>query len=413
MNVGQIFRSALVTLRTQKLRTALTLFGMVWGTASVVFLLSWGLGLERMIEDGFNKIGNNTVQVWPGKVGEDFTPAMDRRELWFVQEDVDALRGAVKSADLILPESRGWYGVTYGNNLLSRDVRGVVPEHQQLRNVRLSAGRMISLDDVRSRRRVAVLGASTRRDLLGPGARLGQKVRVMGSPHEVIGFLEPVGTQLTRDASELDDQVWIPLPTLLAVRESRIENEDVIDLIAMRARSRDHFEELKREVHEVLVRQLGVQFDDQEAYVLSSPIENLEEMPLGRMRGMLFVLAATTLGIGGIGILNMMLDSVQERRQEIGVRLAVGARRRDVVAQFFLETLVITAVGGVFGLLAGLALCLSLAQLQVPDLIPLPIVQPWIVWLALGTMSLVGTLSGIVPAWRAAGVDPSVTLRAE
>lgn len=413
MNLGQILRSALLTLRTQKLRTALTLFGMVWGTASVVFLLSWGLGLERMINDGFNKIGKNTVQIWPGKVGEDYTPALDRRELWFSLEDVEALRAGVKQADLVLPESRGWYRVTHGEELLSRDVRGVVPEHQELRGTRLSAGRMITADDVRSRRRVAVLGAGSRRDLLGPGARLGQRIRVMGTPHEVVGFFEGVGTQLSRDSSEIDEQVWVPLTTFLAQRGGFIGNEEVIDMILLRARSRDVFEELKREVRPILTRRLGVRFDDQEAYMVYSPIENLRDMPLGRMQGMLFVLAATTLGIGGVGILNMMLDSVQERRQEIGVRLAVGARRRDVVAQFFLETLVITAVGGSLGLSVGLGLCFVLAQMQVPDLIPLPIVQPWIVWIALGTMSLVGVLSGIVPAWRASGVDPSVTLRAE
>ncbi len=93
MNLGQIFRSALLTLRTQKLRTVLTLFGMVWGTASVVFLMSWGLGLERMLDDGFNKIGNNVVHVWAGTIGEDFTPALDRRKLWFSIQDVEADEG--------------------------------------------------------------------------------------------------------------------------------------------------------------------------------------------------------------------------------------------------------------------------------------------------------------------------------
>ncbi len=413
MNVGQILRSALLTLRSQKLRTALTLFGMVWGTASVVFLMSWGLGLERMIDEGFNKIGNNVVHIWAGKIGEDFTPALDRRELWFSRDDVEAVRRGVKSADIVLPESRGWYSATYGETMLSRDVRGVEPAHMIVRNTRIAAGRMISADDVRSRRRVAVLGSKTRHELMGAGARLGAKIRVMGTPHRVIGFLEPVGTQLTRDADEIDDQIWVPLTTLLGQRESPIENEEVIDIIVLRAKSREVFEQLKREVRPILSRRLGVSPDDEEAYILVSPIESLQNMPIGRMRGMLFVLAVTTLGIGGIGILNMMLDSVQERRQEIGIRLAVGARRRDVVAQFFMETLVITSVGGVLGLVFGLVFCLFLAGLQVPDVIPLPIVKPWIIWLALSVMGIVGVLSGIIPAWRAAGVEPSVTLRAE
>ena len=413
MNLGQIFRSALLTLRTQKLRTALTLFGMVWGTASVVFLMSWGLGLERMLDDGFNKIGNNVVHVWAGTIGEDFTPALDRRKLWFSIDDVEAVRDGVKNADLVLAESRGWYPVTYGDEFQSRDVRGVDPRAMEVRNTSLAAGRPITAEDVQARRRVAVLGHKARLELLGPQGRIGTTIRVLGTPHEVIGFFEPVGTQLTRDADEIDEQIWVPISTLLGIRPSEVENEDVIDIIVLRARSRGIYDELKREIQAIVGRRLGVSPDDEEAMIIVSPIENVRNMQIDRMTGMLFVLAVTTLGIGGIGILNMMLDSVQERRQEIGVRLAVGARRRDVVAQFFLETLVISCLGGLLGLGLGLAFCEFLASLHVPDLIPLPMVKPWIVWLALGVMGLIGILSGIVPAWRAAGVDPSVTLRAE
>lgn len=413
MNLGQILRSALLTLRTQKLRTVLTLFGMVWGTASVVFLMSWGLGLERMLDAGFNKIGHNVVHVWAGTIGEDFTPAMDRRELWFSADDVDAIRHGVRNADIVLAESRGWYPVTYGDEFVSRDVRGVEPLHMVVRNTKLAAGRPISADDVKSRRRVAVLGHKSRQEILGPGGRIGQTIRVLGVPHEVIGFLEPVGTQLTRDADEIDDQVWVPRSTLLAMRPSRIANEDVVDIIVLRASARKVYDDLKREIRAILSRRLGVGIDDEEAFIIVSPIENVRNMQIDRMTGMLFILAITTLGIGGIGILNMMLDSVQERRQEIGVRLAVGARRRDVVAQFFMETLVISSLGGLLGLGLGLVFCSFLASLHVPDLIPLPIVQPWIVWLAFGVMMWIGVLSGIVPAYRAAGVDPSVTLRAE
>jgi putative ABC transport system permease protein len=412
MNLPQIVRSALVTLRAQKLRTFLTLFGMVWGTASVVFLLSWGLGVERMIDLGFNRVGRNLVTAFAGKIGEDFTPAHDRRELWFTRADVAALAASVVHADLVLPESRGWYPVTAGEHMLSRDVRGVEPRHMALRGTRIAAGRAISTADLTSRRRVAVLGDAARRRLLGPQGRLGDTIHVAGSPHEVIGFFAPVGTQLARDFDEIDEQVWVPLTTLLATGPRR-GTDEVIDLIAMRARDRRDYDALALEVRTLLARRLGVSPTDEEAIIVVSPIQSLRNVPTGQMRGLLFVLAAATLVIGGIGILNMMLDAVQERRQEIGVRLAVGARRRDVVAQFFLETLVITVVGGGVGLALGIGFCAVLARLQVPDVIPLPILRPWIVWLALGVMTLVGLASGVVPAWRAARVEPSITLRAE
>ncbi|MBM4266110.1 MAG: ABC transporter permease [Deltaproteobacteria bacterium] len=413
MNFAQIVRSALLTLQTQKLRTALTLFGMIWGTASVVFLLAWGLGLERMLESGFTRLGKNVVHAWPGKIGEDFTPAADRRELWFTPAEVEAVEKGVRNADLVLGESRGWYPVTYGSTLLTRDVRGVEPRHMHVRGTRIAAGRAITRADVGSRHRVAVLGDTARQKILGPEGRLGATIRILGTPFEVIGFFERVGTQLTRDADEIDEQVWIPITALHGIRPGRGADREVIDIVVLRARSRETYDDLKTEVRSILARQLGVSPDDEEAVIVMSPIENLKAMPIDQMRGMLFVLAVTTLGIGGIGILNMMLDSVQERRQEIGVRLAVGARRRDVVGQFFLETLVVTGVGGLVGLGLGVGLCALLGSLHAPDVIPLPILRAWIVWTALGVMTLVGVLSGLIPAWRAAGVDPSVTLRAE
>jgi putative ABC transport system permease protein len=297
--------------------------------------------------------------------------------------------------------------------MLSRDVRGVEPRHMALRGTRIAAGRAISPADLTSRRRVAVLGDGARKRLLGPEGRLGDTIHILGTPYAVIGFFARVGTQLARDFDELDEQVWIPITTLLAAGPRYGTDDEVIDLIALRVRDRRDYDALVEEVRAILGRRLAVSPQDKEAIIVVSPIQALRNLPLDQMRGLLFILAAATLVIGGIGILNMMLDAVQERNQEIGVRLAVGARRRDVVGQFFLETLVITAVGGLIGLALGIASCWLLARLEVPDVVPVPILRPWIVWLALGVMSAVGFASGVVPAWRASRVEPSITLRNE
>jgi putative ABC transport system permease protein len=229
-----------------------------------------------------------------------------------------------------------------------------------------------------------------------------------------VGFLAPVGTQLWRDrATELDEQVWIPLTTLLAAGPRYGTDEEIVDTIVMRARDRQSYDALKREVRAVLSRRLGVSPRDEEAIFIMSPLDMLRQLPLDQLGGVLFMLGATTLLIGGVGILNMMLDAVQDRRQEIGVRMAVGARRRDILGQFFLEALVITGIGGLLGLLLGVAGCGLLARLEAPDLIPIPILKLEIIWLAIGVMSFVGFASGLIPAWRAARVDPSETLRAE
>jgi putative ABC transport system permease protein len=405
---------ALRTLRTQKLRSALTMFGVVWGTASVVFLVAWGLGVQRMLEAGYGRVGKNLVQAWAGVIGEQFTPAADRRQLWFTLDDVRTLRRRAHLAEMVLGESRLWRVVVYRERALSRDVRGVEPAHVALRGVRVQAGRGIGRVDVDHRRRVAVLGDDARRRLLGPAGGVGSWIRIGGLPFEVVGLLAPVGAQLWQDGpSRIDEQVWIPLTTLFTFGPRYGTDAEVVDAIALRVRDRRQYGALKREVRAILAERLRISAGDEEAIRMASPLDALDKLPLDQMGGLLLTLGITTLVIGGIGVLTMMLDAVHERRQEIGVRLAVGARRRDVLVQFVLETFVITAVGGLAGIALGIAGCQVLAGLQVPELIPLPILRADVALLAVAVMSGVGVVAGSVPAWRAARVDPSLTLRAE
>jgi putative ABC transport system permease protein len=405
---------ALRTLRTQKLRSALTMFGVVWGTASVVFLVAWGLGVQRMLEAGYGRVGKNLVQAWAGVIGEQFTPAADRRQLWFTLDDVRTLRRRTHLAEMVLGESRMWRIVVFRERAVSRDVRGIEPAHGALRGTRIQAGRGIGAADVEHRRRVAVLGDDARRRVLGPSGGVGSWVRIGGQPFEVVGLLAPVGTQLWQDGpSRIDEQVWIPLTTLFTFGPRYGTDAEVVDAIALRVRDRHQYAALKREVRSILAERLRISAGDEEAIRMASPLDALDKLPLDQMGGLLLTLGVTTLVIGGIGVLTMMLDAVHERRQEIGVRLAVGARRRDVLVQFFLETFVITAVGGLAGIALGVAGCQVLAGLQVPELIPVPILRADIALLAVAVMSGVGIVAGSVPAWRAARVDPSLTLRAE
>jgi len=414
MDLVEAVRQAFRTLRTQPLRTFLTMFGIVWGTAAVVFLLAWGLGVRKMLEDGYARVGKNFVSAWAGLIGEQFTPAADRRALWFTRDDVQALRRSVRHADVVAGEARMFRVVTFREKQLSIDVRGIETEQMTLRGVRLAAGRPIGRGDVEHRRRVAVLGDEARQQLLGAQGRVGDWIRIDGHPFQVIGILAPIGTQLWQDGpTRLGEQVWIPLTAFFAFGPRYGNAAEIVDSINFRALDRHDYDALKREVRSILGRRLRVGATDEEAVRMASPIDALRKLPMDQMDGLLFTLAATTLIIGGIGILTMMLDAVQERRQEIGVRLAVGARRRDVLGQFFLETLVMTGLGGLVGLVLGLGGCWVLARIQVPDLIPVPILEPEILLLALGVLGTVGLGAGLVPAWRAARVDPSLTLRAE
>src|SRR6266481_711789 len=196
MRIREALTEALRTLRAQWLRTFLTMFGVVWGTASVVFLMAWGLGMQRTLESGLSRAGKNLVQVRAGHIGENFTPATDRRELWLTLRDAEALRMRSRLADRVATESRFWGSAGHGQNTLSTDIRGVEPGAIALRGVTIAAGRPILRGDLLTRRRVAVLGEKFRGRLLGPTGGVGATIRIRGHSFTAVGVLAPVGTQL-------------------------------------------------------------------------------------------------------------------------------------------------------------------------------------------------------------------------
>ena len=372
-----------------------------------------GSGVRSMLERGFFKTGRDMGTVWAGKIGEDFTAAIDRRYLWFNLDDVKALRARAHYSDVIGAEAWEMLPAAYRQRLVYVDIRGVDPEAMLIRGVGISAGRPITYSDVEHRRRVILLGDRTRQRLLGPSGKLGSWIRLGGKPFRVVGFLEKVGTQLGRDRAELDDQAWVPISAVHANWPVYGVDEPVVSQILYRMVDRNLIEEAELEVRAILAERLRVSPDDKQAIGIWSSVEFINKLPLAQTEFVMAILASTTLLIGGIGILNMMLDAVHERRQEIGVRLAVGARRRDILLQFFLETFTITALGGAAGVALGVGGCLALESLNLPDLVPVPELSVSAVVLSVGVLVSVGLVAGLVPAWRAAKVDPALTLRME
>ncbi|MBW2399117.1 MAG: ABC transporter permease [Deltaproteobacteria bacterium] len=411
--LANAMRQAVRLLWAHKTRALLTMFGLVWGTASVIFLVSWGHGVTAMLETGFFRAGKNMGEVWAGKSSEQFSPAVDRRYLWFTLDDVVRLRNRARLPEVIGAETWEMLPITFRQRAHTVDIRGIDPETLEIRGVRLAAGRGITRADLEHRRRVVVLGHRIRSRLLAGEGQIDSWVRIAGKPFRVVGLLERVGTQLSRDRMEIDEQAWIPITTLQTGWPSWWTDDEVVTKILYRMRDRSLLEETEAEVRAILAEGLGVSADDEEAVGIWSAIEMLNRIPLDELSGFLFILAAATLLIGGVGILNMMLDSVHERRHEIGLRLAIGARRNDVVMQFFLETFAIIVIGGLVGVAFGVLACLALAQVQVDDLIPVPVFQLDIVFVTLAILGFVGMAAGVIPAWRAARVDPASMLRME
>ena len=410
MSAAESLRQALRLLRAHKLRSALTLFGVVWGTASVIFLVGWGDGLAAMLEGGILKASNNMGNVFARRIGEDFTPAVDRRFLWFTQEDVEVLRRRARLPARIGAQTQQWMPVAYGQRAMPRDVRGVDPQMIEIRGVEAAVGRLITEFDLAHRRRVVVLGSDARKHLLGPSGGLGTWIRIAGTPFRVVGILAPVGAQLVPMGARVDEQLWTPITTFQEQWPKDWTDESVVWSIFYQVHHRSQLDQTEEEIQAILAERLRVRPDDDEAMHFRSPLKILSAMPIAETQALLFVLAAAILVIGGVGTLNMMLDSVHERRQEIGVRLAIGASRRDVVIQFFFETLALVGLAGALGVALGVGSCLALGGLG-SELIPVPVLSWRIVVVAVGVLGFVALASGVIPAWRASRIDPAITLR--
>jgi len=400
---------ALDTMRLHRRWALLTMFGIIWGTASVVLLVGWGIGVHGMIDRGMQKIGKNLVYVMPGRVGEDLSPADERRTLTFDLDDAEAVRASARRAELVSAEILQWAYVRHGARGRTIDLRGIEAAMQELRGVGIAAGRPLSPDDVRFQRRVAVIGQTARERLLGGRPAIGERLNIGGMSFEIVGLLERVGTQLSRNRTETDEQIWIPISAAMAMRGS-----EHVDMLITRPTERRFNDDLKRELRAVLSRRVHVSPHDEEAVFIISLVDILSgfDSVFAGVHVFLIVLTTGTLLIGGIGVMNMMLVSVNERRREIGLRLAVGARRRDVVLQFVVETLVITLVGGGTGLSLGLLGCALLGGIR-SDVVPVPVIVPEVAVLALVVTTVVGLASGSAPAWQAARIDPAESLRAE
>jgi putative ABC transport system permease protein len=394
VRLAEAARVAWEALRANRLRSGLTMFGVVIGVASVVVLVAIGTGARNEVTSGVESLGSNILFVAPGNLSFGSTPALSRLGL----DDVRRVGDAVGDPRRVATTVASGEIARVGPRRTNVNVNGTNETIPLVFDRTLSRGAFFAAADVETRRRVAVLGADPAEALFPDRDPVGKSVTVGGVRFRVVGVMSRVGTAfgVARDA-----EVFIPVTAA-----QRLFGVARVDGIAVKAPSTGEVDEEQRIIREVVARA----HPEQEYQVLTQ--QDILGV-VGRILGILTLVLASIAGIsllvGGVGVMNIMLVSVSERTREIGLRKAVGARTRDVLRQFLLEAVALTVTGGVVGILVGIA-----ASLLVGRFSPVPAaITGWSVALAFGVSVAVGVFFGVYPARKAARMQPVAALRYE
>jgi len=409
MNIFESLRLALQSLVANKMRSGLTMLGMVIGVGAVIALVAAGAGTQAQVMEQFESLGSNLLFVKPGSATVKGVSQGASSGQSLTLDDVEAISGLAQAVAAIAPEYSTYAQVVYGSANTRTSVTGTTPEYLAVRARELAQGRFITDQDVSTKAKVVVLGTTVVENLFGEGLvnPVGKMVKINRQNYEVVGVLASQGTE---GFMNTDDLVLLPLSTT-QIRFGRAGNTSVTG-IAVSAVSGDQMDLAQAEVTAILRASHGLTAGQSDDFFVANQSQILDTMEeaTGTFTMMLGSIAAISLVVGGIGIMNIMLVSVTERTREIGIRKAVGARRRDILSQFLVEAVVLSAVGGLIGTLVGY----GAAQVISPLLgASKAVVTPDSVIMALGVSLTVGLFFGIYPANRAGKLDPIEALRYE
>lgn len=403
MDIVESIKMATTTLVANKLRSSLTMLGIIIGNASVISMVGIGQGAQRLASEQFESLGPNVLFIVPGSQETRNTSFEVPKTL--VLEDAKAIATQVPSVDKVAPQINSRLLVTYRNRNTNTAITGTAPEFLSVRSFDVAKGRFVTNLDLDRNNQVAVLGAEVAKRLFENSDPIGQTVRIKNVSFQVIGVMEPKGSFL---GDNQDETVFIPLTTMANRLVGRTSPYGLqLTLISVSAKNQDSIGAAQFQIENLL--RLRHKITDENDFTVRTQKDILKIVGTitGALTLLLAAIAAISLFVGGIGVMNIMLVSVTERTQEIGLRKAIGAQERDILLQFLIEAVILSAAGGVVGTLLGISVIQVVALFS-----PLKAaVSPVAIVLAVSVSGGIGLFFGVVPARRAAKLDPIVALR--
>jgi putative ABC transport system permease protein len=414
MIIRDLLQEAYTAMRHNRRRTALTMLGMAWGIATVVMLLAYGDGFGQACANIFANFGTKLVIIVPGKTSMQAGGQKSGVAVRFTQEDVEALATNLPQITHITPEVGKQGNVQYENRSFTFPVSGNDPTVYGIRSLKLEQGRFYNMEDQVQRGRVAVIGSEAKDKLFSGRNALGERIRLDGISFEVVGVLE---AKMQEGNDDINRVVYIPFTSM-----NDLKSTHYVDTIWFNYQTPE-YQRIEPAVRSILAGQHKFNEADRQAvrvFNLQNQLHQFEIITLG-LKVLMGFIGTLTLGIGGVGLMNIMLVSVTQRTREIGVQKALGARRRYILMQFLAEALTITFIGGVLGVVLAYIVALSVGRLTLYSAFAKNgeagdirlIIQPATLIASTVILGAVGLISGMIPALRASRLDPIESLRHE